>query len=65
MAVRGQRSYRSSKTKQPITEDEKYMMVMLFQYQKVSVIKLASKFGLNTTQVKDILGRRVTGGVCG
>ncbi len=65
MAVRGQKQYRSSKTNRIIDEEEKYLMVMLFQYQKVTIDKLAQRFGLNVTQVKDILGRRVTGGVCG
>jgi hypothetical protein len=48
-----------------LSNDDIYMMVMLYQYQKVSIDKLARRFGITSGQVRNIISRRSIGGCCG
>jgi len=58
----------SSPLRKPVpglSDEDVYLMVMLYQYQKVSIDKLARKFGITTGQVRNIMSRRSVGGCCG
>ncbi len=48
-----------------LSDEDVYLMVMLFQYQKVSIDKLVRKFGITSGQVRNIINRRSVGGCCG
>lgn len=48
-----------------LSDEDVYLMVMLYQYQKVSIDKLARKFGITSGQVRNIMSRRSVGGCCG
>ena len=48
-----------------LSDEDTYLMIMLYQYQKVSIDKLARKFGLTSGQVRNIINRRAIGGCCG
>ncbi len=48
-----------------LSDEDVYLMVMLYQYQKVSIDKLARKFGITSGQVRNIMNRRSVGGCCG
>ena len=63
--VRGQKSFKHSNNGLPVTDDEIYMMVMLYTYQHKSIDYLARKFNVNSPVVKEIIIRSRFGGACG
>jgi hypothetical protein len=65
MTGRGNKVYFRRDTRKAITDDDKYMMLMLFLHQKVSIRKIAEKYSLDPVQVRIIVGKRSGGGCCG
>ncbi len=65
MSGRGARIYRRSDNQQVITDEDKYLMLMLYQHQKLSIRRIALKFSLDPVQVRVIIGRRSGGSCCG
>lgn len=61
----GQKVYYRKDNKRPISDEDKYMMLMLYQHQKMSVRKIAEKFALEPIQVRIIIGKRSGGSCCG
>ena len=62
---RGQKSFKHSNNGKPVTDDEIYMMVMLYSYQHKSIDYLARKFDISSPIVKEIIIRSRFGGSCG
>lgn len=48
-----------------LSDEDIYLMYMLHTYQRISSDKLASRFGITTSQVRDIIARRSNSGCCG
>ena len=65
MAVNKRTSSPLCKPVPSLSDEDVYLMVMLYQYQKVSIDKLARKFGITSGQVRNIMNRRSVGGCCG
>jgi hypothetical protein len=65
MTGRGQKIYYRQDTGKAITDDEKYMMLMLHQHQKLSLRNIAKKFGISSVQARIIIGKRSGPGCCG
>ncbi len=65
MAGRIAHTYIRKDTKRPLTDEDIYHMLMLHKYQRVSLSKIATRFGLSVTQVRNIIGRRSGGSCCG
>jgi len=63
--VRGQKSFRHSNNESSVTDDEIYMMVMLYTYQHKSIDYLARKFNVSSSVAKEIIIRSRFGGACG
>ena len=63
--TRGQKSFKHSNSSKPVTDDEIYMMVMLYTYQHKSIDHLARKFNVSTPVAKEIIIRSCFGGACG
>ena len=63
--ARGQKSFKHSNNGQPVTDDEIYMMVMLYTYQHKSIDFLARKFNVSSPVAKEIIIRSRFGGACG
>ena len=63
--VRGQKSFKHSNNGSPVTNDEIYMMVMLYTYQHKSLDYLARKFNVTSPVAKEIIIRSRYGGSCG
>ena len=49
----------------PVSDDEIYMMVMLYTYQHKSLDYLARKFNVSYFDAKEIIIRSRFGGACG
>ena len=65
MTGRGRKTYYRKDNGKAITDDDKYMMLMLYQHQRMSIAKIASKFCLEPVQVRIIIGKRSGAGCCG
>ena len=65
MAGRGLKTYYRKDNRKAITSEDIYQMVMLYQYQKMSISRIARKFSLDTIEVRIILGKRLSGSCCG
>ena len=63
--ARGQKSFKHKNDRAPVTEDEVYMMVMLYTYQHKSLDYLARKFKVTYFDAKEIIIRSRFGGACG
>ncbi len=61
---RGQKSFRH-KNNAPVSDDEVYMMVMLYTYQHKTLDYLARKFNISYPDTKEIIIRSRCGGTCG
>ena len=65
MVMNKRTSSRLCKPVPSLSDEDVYLMVMLYQYQKVSIDKLARNFGITSGQVRNIMNRRSVGGCCG
>jgi len=65
MTGRGNETYYRRDNRKAITDADKYMMLMLFLHQKMSIRKIADKFSIDPVQVRIIIGKRSGGGCCG
>ena len=63
--ARGQKSFRHKNGSAPVSDDEIYMMVMLYAYQNKSLDYLARKFNISYFDAKEIIIRSRFGGACG
>ena len=63
--VRGQKLFNHSNNGPLVTDDEMYMMVMLYTYQHKSIDYLARKFSVSAPVAKEIIIRSRFGGACG
>ncbi|MDA8905574.1 hypothetical protein N9I58_03860 [Candidatus Thioglobus sp.] len=63
--ARGQKSFKHSNNGKAVTDDEIYMMVMLYTYQHKSIDYLARKFNVSSPVAKEIIIRSRFGGTCG
>ena len=63
--ARGQKSFKHSNNGTTVTDDEIYMMVMLYTYQHKSLDYLARKFNVSSATAKEIIIRSRFGGACG
>ena len=62
--ARGQKSFHHL-NKSAVTDDEIYIMVMLYTFQHKSLEQLARKFKVSTSVAKEIIIRSRFGGACG
>ena len=63
--ARGQKSFKHKNNTSPVSDDEIYMMVMLYTYQHKSLDYLARKFNVSYFDAKEIIIRSRLGGACG
>jgi len=63
--ARGQKSFKHSNNGTTVSDDEIYMMVMLYTYQHKSIDFLARKFNVSSPVAKEIIIRSRFGGACG
>ncbi|MGE4576131.1 MAG: hypothetical protein AAEF61_04020 [Candidatus Pseudothioglobus sp.] len=63
--ARGQKSFKHNNSSSPVSDDEIYMMVMLYTYQHKSLDYLARKFKVSSLVAKEIIIRSRFGGDCG
>ena len=63
--ARGQKSFKQNNSSSPVSDDEIYMMVMLYTYQHKSLDYLARKFNVSSSVAKEIIIRSRFGGACG
>ena len=63
--ARGQKSFKLNNSSSPVSDDEIYMMVMLYTYQHKSLDYLARKFKVSSLVAKEIIIRSSFGGACG
>jgi len=63
--ARGQKSFKHNNTSATVSDDEIYMMVMLYTYQHKSLNYLARKFNVSSATAKEIIIRSRFGGACG
>ena len=63
--ARGQKSFKHKNNTAPVSDDEIYMMVMLYTYQHKSLDYLARKFNVSYFDAKEIIIRSRFGGACG
>ena len=63
--ARGQKSFKHTNNTSPVSDDEIYMMVMLYTYQHKSLDYLARKFNVSYFDAKEIIIRSRFGGTCG
>jgi len=63
--ARGQKSFKHKNNTALVSDDEIYMMVMLYTYQHKSLDYLASKFNVNYFDAKEIIIRSRFGGAFG
>ena len=63
--ARGQKSFKHNNSSLPVSDDEIYMMVMLYTYQHKSLDYLARKFNVSSSVAKEIIIRSRFGGGCG
>tara|TARA_B110000305_G_scaffold99726_1_gene112362 strand:- start:67 stop:258 length:192 start_codon:yes stop_codon:yes gene_type:complete len=62
--ARGQKSFKHANNTL-VTDDEIYMMVMLYTYQSKGLDFLARKFSISRPVAKEIIIRSRFGGACG
>ena len=62
--ARGQKLFHHL-NKSDVNDDEIFMMVMLYAYQRKSLEYLARKFKVSTSVAKEIIIRSRFGGACG
>ena len=62
---RGQKSFKHLNNSLLVSDDEIYMMVMLYTYQHKSIDFLARKFNVSAPVAKEIIIRSRFGGACG
>ena len=60
--ARGQKSFKHKNNTSPVSDDEIYMMVMLYTYQHKSLDYLARKFNISYFDTKEIIIRSRFGG---
>ncbi len=65
MTGRGTRTYYPRGSRIPISDEDKYTMLMLYQHQKLSIRKIARMYRLEPVQVRIIIGKRSGGSCCG
>ena len=65
MTGRGSRTYYPRGSRVPISDEDKYTMLMLYQHQKQSIRKIARMYRLDSVQVRIIIGKRSGGSCCG
>ncbi len=65
MVSRGHVRYIRSDTGQPISDEDIYTILMLYQYKTMSLRNIAKKYGLSSCQVRDLVGRRMSVSCCG
>ena len=63
--ARGQKSFKHNNNSAAVSDDEIYMMVMLYTYQYKSLEYLARKFNVSSSTAKEIIIRSRFGGACG
>ena len=63
--ARGQKVFKHSNKGTSVSDDEIYMMVMLYTYQHKSIEYLARKFNVSAPVAKEIIIRSRFGGACG
>ena len=63
--ARGQKSFRYSNNNALVSDDDVYMMVMLYTYQHKNLNYLAHKFNVSYSVAKEIIIRSRCGGACG
>jgi hypothetical protein len=63
--ARGQKSFKHNNSSSTVSDDEIYMMVMLYTYQHKSLDYLARKFNVSSSVAKEIIIRSRFGGACG
>ena len=63
--ARGQKSFKHNNSSLPVSDDEIYMMAMLYTYQHKSLDYLARKFNVSSSVAKEIIIRSRFGGACG
>jgi hypothetical protein len=63
--ARGQKSFKYSNNSSFVSDDDVYMMVMLYTYQHKNLDYLARKFNVSYPVAKEIIIRSRYGGVCG
>ena len=63
--ARGQKSFKHNNNSAIVSDDEIYMMVMLYTYQHKSLNYLARKFNVSSATAKEIIIRSRFGGACG
>ena len=65
MAGRGTKTYYRKDNNRPITDEDKYHMLMLYQHQRYSITRIARQFSLDPIQVRIIIGKRSGASCCG
>lgn len=65
MAGRGSRRYKRKDNGRPITDEDVYTMVMLYQYQRKSVNDIARRFAIDPVEARVLIGKRTCGSCCG
>jgi len=65
MATRGKKKFRKTGTNTFVTDEETYLMVMLFQHQHKSIDSLARQFNISRSDAKEIIIRSRVGCACG
>jgi hypothetical protein len=63
--ARGQKSFKHDNNIALVSDDETYMMIMLYTYQHKSLEHLARKFNVSYPVAKEIIIRSRCGGACG
>jgi hypothetical protein len=63
--ARGQKSFKHNNSSSPVSDDEIYMIVMLYTNQHKSLDYLARKFNVSSSVAKEIIIRSRFGGACG
>ena len=63
--ARRQKSFKHNNSSSPVSDDEIYMMVMVYTYQHKSLDYLARKFNVSSSVAKEIIIRSRFGGACG
>ena len=63
--ARGQKFFKHNNSSSTVSDDEIYMMVMLYTYQHKSLDYLARKFNVSSSVAKEIIIRSRFGGACG
>jgi len=63
--ARGKKSFKHNNNSAVVSDDETYMMVMLYTYQHKSLDYLARKFNVSSSTAKEIIIRSRFGGACG